>query len=136
MMAGKGGDMLRLSLRDGERVIVNGAVLRARGRTEFMVENGAAVLRGRDVMTPEQAITPARALYLSLMLAYVDGHGQAGHRDDVVTRVRDLSAALEGADARAALMGIVEAAARDAWYPALVQCRALIAYEDGALARA
>ena len=45
--------MLRLNLRDGERVVVNGAVLRARGRTDLMLENGAAVLRGRDVMTPD-----------------------------------------------------------------------------------
>lgn len=128
--------MLRLSLRDGERVIVNGAVLRARGRTELAVENGAAVLRGRDVMTPEQATSPARALYLALMLAYIDEPGRVAHQDEVVTRVRDLLAALQAPDARAALLRIVEHAVRAEWYPALAQGRALIAYEDGAVARA
>ena len=61
---------------------------------------------------------------------------RAGHQDDVVAQVRDLLAALEAADARATLMRLVEHAARAEWYPALAQCRSLIAYENDILAAA
>lgn len=128
--------MLRLSLRDGERVVVNGAVLRARGRTELLVENGAAVLRGRDVIAPDEVTTPARALYQALMMAYVDEPRRDAHRDEAAARIRDLHGALESPEARADLLGIVEHAARGEWYGALGRCRSLIAYETQALARA
>lgn len=53
---------LQIALRDGERIVVNGAVLRSRGRTELRVESKAAILRGKDIMNPRDADTPARQL--------------------------------------------------------------------------
>ncbi len=44
-------------------MVVNGAVLRSVGRTNICVESKATILRGRDVMTVEEANTPARLLY-------------------------------------------------------------------------
>ena len=40
---------LRISLRDGEKMIVNGAVLRSVGRTDLSIENNAAILREMGV---------------------------------------------------------------------------------------
>ncbi|MDO3693215.1 flagellar biosynthesis repressor FlbT, partial [Pseudomonas sp. DKN 2791] len=62
--------MLRITLRDGEKAIVNGAVIRAVGRTQIAVENQVSILRGREIMRPEEATTPARQLYFAAMLAY------------------------------------------------------------------
>jgi flagellar protein FlbT len=63
---------LKFSLRPGEKVIVNGAVI---GRGEepgtFYLYNKANFLRGREVMKEEQADTNEKKLYLAIQLLYL-----------------------------------------------------------------
>src|SRR4051812_32675781 len=82
--------MLRISLRDGEKAIVNGAVLRASGRVTLFLENHAAILRGRDVMRPEEAISPARQLYFACMLAYIDPDGRDNHQQSILALLAEV----------------------------------------------
>ena len=125
---------LRISLRDGEKVIVNGAVLRSVGRTDLRIENGAMVLRGRDLMTPEEANTPARRLYFACMMAYIDPPGRTAHQTAIVELVRDLLGALHSPDAQSACISFAQKAACSEFYAALADCRRLIDYEAGLLA--
>ncbi len=63
---------LKFSLRPGEKVIVNGAVI---GRGEepgtFYLYNKANFLRGREVMKEESADTNEKKLYLAIQLLYL-----------------------------------------------------------------
>ncbi|HKP25742.1 MAG TPA: flagellar biosynthesis repressor FlbT [Dongiaceae bacterium] len=63
---------LKFSLRPGEKVIVNGAVI---GRGEepgtFYLYNKVNFLRGREVMKEEQADTNEKKLYLAIQLLYL-----------------------------------------------------------------
>jgi len=63
---------LKFTLKPGEKVIVNGAVI---GRGEepgsFYLYNKVKFLRGREVMKEEQADTPERKLYLIIQLIYL-----------------------------------------------------------------
>jgi flagellar protein FlbT len=127
--------MLRIYLRDGEKMIVNGAVLRAVGRTELCVENKVTLLRGREVMMADEATTPARRLYFSCMMAYIDPEGAAGHHDEIVRYLWDLMSALEAAEAKAICAAFARKVASGDFYRALADCRALIEYEAGALTR-
>lgn len=127
---------LRISLRDGEKIVVNGAVLRANGRTNFIVENTVAMLRGRDVMTPEQANSPARRLYFFCMMAYIDPVEEARHQDSIIELMRSLMEALVADEARAMCISFAEKVAMRDYYRALADCRWLIDYETEALARA
>ena len=79
--------MLRITLKDGEKIIVNGAVLRSVGRTSLCVENKVTLLRGRDVMSPDDANTPAKRLYFACMMAYIDEESRERHQDEIVERV-------------------------------------------------
>jgi flagellar protein FlbT len=126
---------LRISLRDGEKVIVNGAVLRSVGRTDLRVENGASVMRGRDVMTPEEANTPARRLYFACMMAYIDEGDLVAHQNDIIRLVRELMDALVSAEAKSVCIAFAQKVACGQFYKALVDCRWLINYEAEALAR-
>lgn len=126
---------LRISLRDGEKVIVNGAVLRSVGRTNLCVENNATLLRGRDVMNPEDAKTPASRLYFSCMLAYIDPANGARHQDAIVRTVAELMEVFVSADARATCIAFAEKAAAGQFYRALADCRWLMRYEAEVLAR-
>ena len=125
---------LRISLKDGEKMIVNGAVLRAVGRTDLLVENHVAILRGREVMSPEEASTPARRLYFATMLAYIDEDGRAAHQQQILTLLADLTDAFEGAAAKAACVSFARNLASGDFYRALADCRELIRYETDALA--
>lgn len=127
---------LRISLRDGEKVVVNGAVLRASGRVSLWVENNVAMLRGRDVMTPEQANSPARRLYFSCMMAYIDPADEARHQDAIVELVRQFIEVLSSAEAQAMCISFAQKVATRDYYRALADCRWLIDYETEALARA
>ncbi|WOK37751.1 flagellar biosynthesis repressor FlbT [Sphingomonas sp. C3-2] len=126
---------LRISLRDGEKVIVNGAVLRAVGRTSLCVENNVTLLKGRDVMAPEEATTPARQLYFACMMAYIDPKDSERHQNTIVEIVRQLLGAIATADARATCIAFAEKVAAGQFYRALADCRWLMNYEAEALAR-
>jgi flagellar biosynthesis repressor protein FlbT len=63
---------LRIALKAGEKIIVNGAVLQA-GDTPatLLVHNSAALLREREIMTEERAISPATRIYYTIQCAYL-----------------------------------------------------------------
>ena len=54
---------IRISLRAGERVYVNGAVIRVDRRTTLEFLNDVVFLLEQHVMQPEEATTPFRKLY-------------------------------------------------------------------------
>ena len=127
---------LRISLKDGEKMIVNGAVLRAVGRTDLVVENHAALMRGREIMSPDEATTPARRLYFACMLGYLGGEdGVQAQHEAIVEMLGDLMAAFEAEEAKAICASIAHRLATRDYYRALADCRTLIAYETKALAR-
>ena len=121
---------LRISLRDGEKMVINGAVLRAVGRTELCVESQAAILRGRDVMNPADADTPARQLYFHTMMAYIDPERAEAHQDRIVESLRQVSTLMPTAEACALTMSFARHAACLEYYRALGDCRELIRLED------
>lgn len=128
--------MLRISLRDGERIIVNGAVLRAVGRMTLCVENDSMILRGRSVMTPEDADTPARRLYFACMLAYIEPDRVEDHRSTIATLGGELYVALADAQARQDCLEIMRHGAEGDFYRACTACWPLIRYEAAAMGRA
>ncbi len=53
---------LKLSLKPGERFVVNGAVLQnGDRRAVLLLQNKASILREKDIIQPEDANTPAQA---------------------------------------------------------------------------
>jgi flagellar protein FlbT len=128
--------MLRISLRDGEKAILNGAVLRASGRVTLYLENHAAVLRGRDVMRPEDADTPARQLYFACMLAYIDPENREQHQQSILALLPHVVALVNDSEAHVACVRFAHEAARGDYYKALGAARELIAFEAAATAPA
>ena len=80
---------LKFSLRPGEKVIVNGAVI---GRGEepgtFYLYNKANFLRGREVMKEESATTLEKKLYLTIQLMYL-------FPEDLAESIKKFTAILE-----------------------------------------
>jgi len=125
---------LRIALKDGEKVVLNGAVLRSVGRTELLVESKAALLRGREIMSPEDAVTPAQQLYFHTMMAYIDVDRRDLHQRGVVDCLGQVAKLLASEDANRLAMSFAGHAAGMQYYRALADCRHLIALEREALA--
>ncbi|MDF1610115.1 flagellar biosynthesis repressor FlbT [Hoeflea sp. YIM 152468] len=72
---------LRISLKAGERIFINGAVLRVDRKVALEFLNDVTFLLENHVLQPEQATTPLKQLYfiVQMMLINPEGAGQAMH---------------------------------------------------------
>jgi flagellar protein FlbT len=63
---------LTINLKPRERLIVNGVVIENSGQlAKILIHNNAALLREKDIITEEQATTPARRVYFAIQCEYL-----------------------------------------------------------------
>jgi flagellar protein FlbT len=63
---------LTIHLKPHERLIINGVVLENSGQAaKLLVHNTAALLREKDILTEDQAITPASRIYFAIQCQYL-----------------------------------------------------------------
>ena len=121
---------LKLSLKPGEKFVVNGAVItNGDRRTTFVIQNKVSILRERDILTEEQTTTPARRVYFPVMLAYLDPDKSATYYQEFVERMTELMAALENPEMKLLCVQISMDMMRHDHYRALTGCRKLVEYE-------
>jgi len=72
---------LTMRLKPGERLIINGGVVRnASNRTVALeVLNIVTTLHERDLMLPEQADTPFRAMYFQIQMMHLEPENHERH---------------------------------------------------------
>jgi flagellar protein FlbT len=63
---------MKIGLKAGERLFVNGAVLRVERKTNLELMNDAVFLLENHVLQPEEATTPLRQLYFVLQTMVMD----------------------------------------------------------------
>ncbi len=64
--------VLKISLKAGERIFVNGAVLKADRKVTLEFLNTVTFLLNQHVLTPEDTKTPLRQLYFMIQTAIID----------------------------------------------------------------
>jgi flagellar biosynthesis repressor protein FlbT len=122
---------LKLSLKPGEKFVLNGAVL-ANGdkRTSLVLQNKACVLREKDIMQPSEATTPARLVYLAIMMMYLDGGTSEEPYDEFALRMSEFMGAIRNSTVLGQCVDISRDVAQGAYYKALMACRKLFAFEQ------
>lgn len=127
---------LVLELRPGEAMIINGALVRFRTRSRIELMAKARFMFGKQIMSPEQADTPARRIYFALQSAYV---GEEHERENGLAMAHDLIVAFKAATTSALAREILDraeaAAAEDNCYLALKLARRIMNHEDTVLGR-
>ena len=64
---------LKVELKPSERIIIGNAVVtNGEHRTRLYIEGEAAILREKDILTPETADSPAKRIYLAVQLMYLE----------------------------------------------------------------
>lgn len=126
---------LKLTLKPGERVAVNGAVIvNGARRSAFLIENHANVLRARDIMQAHEADTPAKRVYLPIMLMALDAAAAKGALAEYEARLVEFMNAVGDAAALQTCAKLAANVANGEFYKALSQCRTLIDFERTRLA--
>jgi flagellar protein FlbT len=127
---------LVLELRQGEVMIVNGAPIRFRTKSRIELTAKARFLFGKQIMSPEQADSPARRIYFALQSAYI---GTEEERGQGLIAARELIGAFKEATTSALAREILDealaAAEADDCYRALKLTRRIVRHEDAVLGR-
>ncbi len=126
---------LKLSLKPGEKFVINGAVI-ANGdrRSSLIIHNKAAILRERDIMQEEEANTPARRVYFPIMLMYLDEDGYEKYYEQFVARITELMDALQTPAVLELCVQISKDVMARNYYRAVMNCKKVIAFEEELLA--
>lgn len=128
---------LKISLKPGERFVVNGAVItNGDRRSAFVIQNKVSILRERDIMPEDEVTTPARRVYFPIMLAYLDATKGDVYYQEFVARMSELMNALENQDAKMTCVQVSLDMMNREYYRALTGCRKLIEYETKVLGTA
>jgi flagellar protein FlbT len=121
---------LKVSLRAGERIFVNGAVMRVDRKTSIELLNDVTFLLESHVMQAEDAKTPMRQLYFIVQMMLIDPANADTARTAFNRTFALLFAALSNAVLRDGLMDVADLVERDRPYDALKCLRGLIPMED------
>ena len=120
---------LRIELKPRERFILGGAVLQnGDARSELLLENNVPILRGKNILSLEDADTPCKRIYFLIQLMYVEGGNLEGHQDTYWALVRDIVGAAPS------MLGLIDAINEHLvggrYYEALKLARKLINEEE------
>jgi flagellar protein FlbT len=125
---------LVLELRAGEVMIVNGAPIRFRTRSSIELTAQARFMFGKQIMSPNQANSPARRIYFALQGAYI---GEKTEREAGLESARhfieEFQQATTSEVARQLLTRTLVAAKSDDLYEALKLARRVVQHEDAVI---
>jgi flagellar protein FlbT len=126
---------MKVSLRPGERIFINGAVLRVDRKVSIEFLNDVTFLLENHVMQAEAATTPLRQLYFIVQTMAIDPSSLELSKELFEKSHRLLMAAFENAEVREGLQAVEGFVAGDRYYDAMKALRALFAVEDQILGR-
>ncbi len=125
---------LKLSLKPGEKFVLNGAVVQNGDRRGvLLLQNKASVLREKDIMQAEEVTSPARRIYFPVMMMYLDDANAARYGDEFLRRLSEFMGVIGSPDALADCVAIGNHVMAREYYKALMLCRRLIEFEDARL---
>jgi flagellar protein FlbT len=121
---------LKLSLKPGERFVLNGAVLQnGDRRSVLLLQNKASILREKDIMQEEEANSPARHVYFPVMMMYLDEAGAQRYHAEFLRRLSEFMSAISNPVIITECVNISKHLLEREYYKALMLCRKLIEYE-------
>ena len=125
---------LKVELKAGERILIGETIVtNHHQRTHLLIEGSAPIVREKDIMTAKQADTPAKRIYLSVLLMYTTREPQAQY-DIYFALVRDIVTAAPST--RSFTDNINNLILTGEMYKALKEARKLVDYERKLLAHA
>jgi flagellar protein FlbT len=128
---------LNIRLLHGEKCVINGAVISCKSpRTTISVENYAHVIRGADILDPDNVKTPTQHVYFVIQLMLIDAENFERHKLHYNTVMGQLRYALENTEVLEALAHTDRLVENGDFYAALRELKSVLAYEERLLGEA
>lgn len=122
---------LKLSLKPGEKFVLNGAVVQNGDRRGVLVlQNKASVLREKDIMQPEEANSPAKRIYFPVMMMYLEGQAAPKFYDEFAVRLNEFMGAVRNPSVMSECVSASRHVVEGEFYKALMSARKLMEYEE------
>ncbi len=126
---------LKVNLRAGERIIINGALISADSSIGLTIHNKVTLMLERQLIRPDEATTPARRIYYAIQNAYVaDPEEHPNWLDQANRFIDDYAEATTKPLIRKKVAAIRLHLASNEYYAALRLARELFAHDDKMLA--
>lgn len=126
---------LKVNLRAGERIIINGALISADSSIGLTIHNKVTLMLERQLIRPEEATTPGRRIYYAIQNAYVaDPDEQPVWLDQANRYIDDYAEATTTPSIRKKVAAIRLHLASNEYYAALRLARELFSHDDKMLA--
>ena len=125
---------LKITLKPNEKLIIGGAVItNGPNKVEFIVENNVPILRQNNILSPDDADTSARRIYLAIQLMYVDTPNLGTYQDLYWKLIREF---VQAAPSSLELIDrINEMILKEKYYEALKLAQQLIDLEQEVIER-
>ena len=122
---------LKLSLKPGEKFVLNGAVVQNGDRRGVLIlQNKASVLREKDIMQLEDVTTPAKRIYFPVMMMDLDESSASKVYDEFVTRLTEFMSATRNPDIMVECVSTSKHVMAREYYKALMSARKIVDYEE------
>ena len=122
---------LKLSLKPGEKFVLNGAVVQNGDRRGVLIlQNKASVLREKDIMQLDEVTTPAKRIYFPVMMMYLDETSAPKVYDEFALRLTEFMGAISNPAILTECVSMSKYVMGREYYKALMSARKIVDYED------
>ncbi len=121
---------LKVTLKPRERFVLNGGVLvNGDRRTDLIIENQVSLLRERDILHPDEANTPVRRIYFSIMMMYLEEALESPFYQEFVDRITEFMCVVTRKEILGKCHQILDDVHELRFYSALMTCKTLLPFE-------
>ncbi len=124
---------LKLTLKPGERIVINGCAIRNSDRRQVLtIESRADVVRGKDLLEPDAAATPVSKVYFLVQTVLVSSET----REKLIPMIqRDLAvlATVFGTSTVSHIFNAANFVSQGDYYKALSELRHVLRHEEEVL---
>ena len=121
---------MNITLRAGERIYINGAVLRIDRKATLELMNDATFLLETHVMQAEDATTPLRQIYFVVQVMLMDPASARATAQLAASLIGKACEAFESPKIRRGLESVSELIGRSRYFEAMKALRAMYPLED------
>ena len=121
---------LKLTLKPGEKFVVNGAVIvNGDRRGHLLLQNDVSILREKDVMQQADANTPVKRIYFAIQLLYLDESSRQQYYADFADRLQEFMGVIRDPDILEKCTSILEDVNGGRYYRAMLTAKKMFPFE-------
>jgi len=121
---------MNITLRAGERLFINGAVIRTDRKATIELLNDATFLLEAHVMQAGDATTPLRQIYFVIQVMLMDPPSAKATADLAQALIAKALGAFDTPEVRAGLRNVIDLIGRSRYFEAMKTIRALYTLEQ------